>query len=453
MNYLKVAALEAIVLAMPLVSNASELSEIERIKQEVERLRQTYEQHIRALEARIETLETEQKTATPAVVEPPVVAEAPAVAAAPVPQERPNAFNPQVGVVLVGTASTYSSDRDQGIPGYMTGEEAGSPSEGFSLGESEFNMQASIDDKFYGNFTMAVADEDGDTELELEEAWFQTLAMPYGLAVRGGRFFSGIGYRNQFHRHADDFVDRSLPYRVFLENQYIDDGVQLTWLAPTDQFLEFGAEWLRGEGFPASGSGNDGKGAWSLFARTGNDIGVSHSWQAGLSWLSADADDRSSGEEDEEDHFDGDVELAIADLVWKWAPDGNPNQRNFKLEAAYFWQNQDGIFTPHDADGLAYDEDQTGWYVNGIYQFRPQWRAGLRISGLDADSPGSAFDGTSLDTDGHDPRIYSAMVDWSPSEYSRLRLQYDLDESAPKTVDRLYLQYIMSLGAHGAHRY
>jgi hypothetical protein len=45
------------------------------------------------------------------------------------------------------------------------------------------------------------------------------------------------------------------------------------------------------------------------------------------------------------------------------------------------------------------------------------------------------------------------MVDWSPSEYSRLRLQYDLDQSAPQTVDRLYLQYIMGLGAHGAHLY
>lgn len=452
MNF-KMVVLTAVMLAEPVVCLAGEPSEIERIKQELETLRQSYQQHIEALETRIETLENQQAGESPAaLVEAPLV-EAPAAEPAMVAQDRPNAFNPQIGVVLVGTASTYSSDRDQGIPGYMTGEEAGSPSEGFSLGESEFNVQASIDDKFYGNFTLAVADEDGDTELELEEAWFQTLAMPYGLALRGGRFFSGIGYRNQFHRHADDFVDRSLPYRVFLENQYIDDGVQLTWLAPTDQFLEFGAEWLRGEGFPASGAGDNGKGAWTLFARTGNDVGVSHSWQAGLSWLSADADDRSSGDEDAEDHFNGDVDLAIADLVWKWAPGGNPNQRNFKLEAAWFWQNQDGMFTPHDESALAYDEDQTGWYVNGIYQFRPQWRAGLRISGLDADSPGSAFDGTSLDTDGHDPRIYSAMVDWSPSEYSRLRLQYDLDESAPKTVDRLYLQYIMSLGAHGAHRY
>lgn len=448
----RVIILAVLFLAVLPVCYAADQAEIERVRQELEVLRQSYEQHIKALEARIESLEIQQaselKAASPAMeTTEPVVVAAPAV------QERPGAFNPQIGVVLVGTASTYSRDDDAGIPGYMAGSESGPLSEGFSLGESEFNLQASIDDRFYGNFTLAVADEDGSTEVELEEAWFQTLALPYGMSLRGGRFFSGIGYRNQFHRHADDFVERPLPYRIFLENQYIDDGIQATWLAPTDQFLEFGGEWLRGEGFPAAGSANSGKGAWSLFARTGRDVGVSHSWQAGLSWLSADADDRHSDGEDGRDKFNGDVDLAIADLVWKWAPGGNPNQQNFKLEGAVFWQNQDGRFTPAGGDSLTYDEDQQGWYLDGVYQFRPHWRAGLRASGLHADDPGAAFDGTSLDTEGHDPRIYSAMVDWSPSEYSRLRLQYDLDQSAPQTVDRLYLQYIMSLGAHGTHSY
>lgn len=448
----RVIVLAVLFLAVPPVCHAGDQAEIERVRQELEALRQSYEHHIKALEARIESLESRQ--ASEQKPEPPVmVAAEPVVVAAPAVQQRPSAFNPQIGVVLVGTASTYSRDADAGIPGYMAGSESGPLSEGFSLGESELNLQASIDDRFYGNFTLAVADEDGSTEVELEEAWFQTLALPYGMSLRGGRFFSGIGYRNQFHRHADDFVERSLPYRVFLENQYIDDGIQATWLAPTDQFLEFGGEWLRGEGFPAAGSANSGKGAWTLFARTGRDVGVSHSWQAGLSWLSADADDRHSGDEDGRDNFSGDVDLAIADLVWKWAPGGNPNQQNFKLEGAFFWQNQDGRFTPADESSLPYDEDQQGWYLDGVYQFRPHWRAGLRASGLQADDPGSAFDGTSLDTEGHDPRIYSAMVDWSPSEYSRLRLQYDLDQSAPQTVDRLYLQYIMGLGAHGAHLY
>ncbi len=46
------------------------------------------------------------------------------------------------------------------------------------------------------------------------------------------------------------------------------------------------------------------------------------------------------------------------------------------------------------------------------------------------------------------------MADWSPSEYSRLRLQYARDKSMEGiTEDQWTLQYVMSLGAHGAHAF
>jgi hypothetical protein len=46
------------------------------------------------------------------------------------------------------------------------------------------------------------------------------------------------------------------------------------------------------------------------------------------------------------------------------------------------------------------------------------------------------------------------MVDYSLSEFSRLRLQLAADRSNPAVTDRqIYLQYIMSLGAHGAHSF
>ena len=418
---------------------AGKLTEVDLLREELSQIKRAYEARIRALEKRIESLEHSPEKSVADV----------ATQTAPSVQERPSDFNPAIGVVLVGTAAGFSPDNDFAVPGFMLDEEAGPGEEGFSVGESEINAKANIDDRFFGNFTLAVADEDGSTEVELEEAWFETLALPHSLKLRGGRFFSGIGYRNQFHRHADDFVDRSLPYRVFLNGQYLDDGVQLSWLAPTDLFMEVGVEWLRGAKFPAAGSGHDGKGAWSLFGRVGGDVGVSHSWQAGLSWLSARAKDRGSAD----DVFDGDVDLAIAEGVWKWAPNGNPSRNNLKLEGALFWQNQDGLFAPDGGGALAYDEDQRGGYLEGIYQFMPQWRAGMRYAWVDTDDPGAAFAGTSLDTLGVSPKIYTAMLDWSHSEFSRLRLQYSRDDSDVKGVDRFYLQYIMSLGAHGAHRF
>ncbi|MDH5469732.1 MAG: hypothetical protein OEY45_03755 [Gammaproteobacteria bacterium] len=422
--------------------SAAETSELDLLRAELEEIRHTYESSIEALEERIRQLESSARA--------PVAVADTASPAVPVAQEKPSDFNPAIGVVLVGTATDFSPDNDFAVPGFMIDEEAGPGEDGFSVGESELNAKVNIDDRFFGNFTLAVADEDGSTEVELEEAWFETLTLPHGLQLRGGRFFSGIGYRNQFHRHADDFVDRPLPYRVFMNGQYIDDGVQVRWLAPTEQYLEFGAEWLRGAGFPAGGAGRDGKGAWSLFARSGGDIGSSHSWQAGLSWLSARAEGRESGNGDS---FDGDVGLALLDGVWKWAPNGNPSSNNLKLEGGLFWQNQDGLFTPGGGGVLAYDDDQHGGYLEGIYQFKPHWRAGVRYAWLDTDDPGAAFSGTSLDTLGVSPKIYSVTLDWSHSEFSRLRLQYSRDESNIDAVDRWYLQYLMSLGAHGAHRF
>jgi hypothetical protein len=46
------------------------------------------------------------------------------------------------------------------------------------------------------------------------------------------------------------------------------------------------------------------------------------------------------------------------------------------------------------------------------------------------------------------------MLDFSPSEFSRLRLQLARSRTQPDTTDnQVFLQYILSLGAHGAHRY
>ena len=82
--------------------------------------------------------------------------------------------------------------------------------------------------------------DDPEDELEVEEAFFRTLALPSGLTLKGGRFFSGFGYLNEFHAHAWDFVDQPLVYQAF-GGQRAQDGVQLKWLAPTDFF----SSWAR----------------------------------------------------------------------------------------------------------------------------------------------------------------------------------------------------------------
>ena len=71
--------------------------------------------------------------------------------------------------------------------------------EGFGLGETELALSANIDDMFYGKVTAVIELHDGESELNLEEAFIQTLAMPAGFGIRAGRFMSDIGYLNNQH--------------------------------------------------------------------------------------------------------------------------------------------------------------------------------------------------------------------------------------------------------------
>jgi hypothetical protein len=417
------------------------------LRQEVQELRHAYEARIDALEARIAVAERDTKRARSSASEAVEMAEEIAIdmsagsAAA-------NAFNPAIGVVLVARAADIDR-RWETIPGFIPGGELGPGKSGFSLGESEVNLKANIDDLFFGNVTLALEDEDGETEIALEEAWFETTALPAGITVRAGRQFSGIGYLNSFHRHADDFIDRPLPYQAFLGGQYIADGAQARWVAPTDLFMEFGAELDWGSSFPASANDDTSPGAWSLFAHVGGDIGASHAWQAGASYLSADVQDRGVGVNDPDatPGFTGDSDLVAFDFVWKWAPLGNPTRTNFKLQGEYFRREEKGVF-----DGINVDNDQSGWYLQGVWQFMPNWRVGYRHDRATTNN-GSIFVGTVLEDAGDSAHRDSLMLDWSHSDFSRFRLQYVYDQVLPKSDSQLLLQYIMSVGAHGAHRF
>ena len=367
-----------------------------------------------------------------------------------------NEFNPAISLILDGQYSSYSNDaEDYEISGFPLDEEAGLTAEGFSLDESELNISANVDDQFYGYADIVFTDTEGETEVELEEAWFETLGLPSGFTIKGGKFLSGIGYHNAFHPHSWDFSDEPLAYRAMLGKAYTDVGVQGRWVAPTDLFMTVGAEAFRGDSYPAIGSANDGTGAFSLFAKAGGDIGLSNSWKAGLSWLSYDVEDAGLDVEDGNLLLNGDGDLYMAEFVWKWAPNGNARQRNFKFAAEYLHREEDG---DADLDALGeagkYDTDQDGFYVQGVYQFMPRWRVGLRYDWLSADNetPGITSP-TPFDGDDREPDRYTLMLDFANSEFSRLRLQVSEDNSSDDSDTQFVLQYVLSIGAHGAHAF
>ena len=97
----------------------------------------------------------------------------------------------------------------------------------------------------------------------------------------------------------------------------------------------------------------------------------------------------------------------------------------------------------------------TGLYLQTVYKLAPQWRVGVRYSELSpADVPTDLNDNEVLDANGHDPRSFSAMLDWTNSEFSRIRFQYNHNAVAQNKADNQFIvQYVMSIGAHGAHKY
>ena len=456
--------------AVPGFAIADDLGEI---RNQIETLQKEYEQRIRALEERLEKAEAvnvqQQAEAAKADASEAVMAPGPGWV-----QEKENTFNPAVTVVLQGSVNSYSRDPDDyALPGFQLGGEAGLPAEGLTLDETELILSASVDQLFFGQTTIGLHDDGDETEIEVEEAYIDALAMPAGTGLRFGRFFSNIGYLNRVHTHAWDFRDAPLVYRAMLGKQYADDGIQLSWLAPTDLYFRVGGETLRGDHFPAGKAKDTLGNSQSLYIKLGGDVGASHSWQAGLSQLWVDAVNRDSGGhshgggESTNDSFSGDSDLLIADFVWKWAPHGNPTYSNLIFQTELFYRDEDGRdeFTEEgDTAVLDYDGTQKGLYAQLVYQFRPQWRIGTRYDWLSADNnlrvidsggldPEEVLEETALNAGSHDPYRWSVMADWSPSEFSRVRLQYNYDRSGTAVDNQWMLQYIMSLGSHGAHEF
>ena len=386
-----------------------------------------------------------------------------------------NALNPAVSLILNGIYANLSQDpAGFRINGFVpTNGEVAPPDRGLSLGESELAIAANVDHMFRGTGIFSVSSDNG---IEVEEAYIQTLALSYGFTIKAGRFFSSVGYQNQIHAHAWDFTDAPLASKVFLGNQLSDDGIQLKWVAPTVLYFDVGVEAGRGRKFPAGpdgGRNKNGFGSGNVFAHLGGDLGTGTAWQTGLSYLTTSPQDRTYDDLDSAgtpvtNSFTGKSGLWALDGILKWAPNFNPTETYFKLQGEYFRRRENGDLafdtTTATAGGTrtgSYASTQSGWYLQGVYQFIPMWRVGYRYDRLSAGTTniGLVDSGALAPADfpvlaTYNPTRQTVMVDWSPSEFSRVRLQYAQDKSRSDATDnQVFVQYIVSLGAHGAHKF
>ena len=454
------AALSAALCTVAGSACAADDQELAQIRAEIRAMKAAYEARIQALEARL------QSAATPAAAIAQTESAASVVqAAAPTQSAAASAtiFNPAVSLILGGTYSNLKQDPAQfRLQGFMPGGDVGPGARSFNLGESELTLSANIDPRFSGKLTFALA---GDNTVGVEEAFFESLGLSNGLNLKAGRFLSSIGYLNNRHAHTWDFVDAPLAYQAFLGGQYKTDGAQARWLTPTERFFEIGAEVGNGGAFPGNDRNKNGVGAAAVFAHLGDDIGENASWRTGVSLLHSGARERSFDDVNSAgapvvNAFGGTSNTLIVDGVYKWAPGGNATRRNFILQGEYFRREERGTLAAN-ADSGAYSSNQSGWYAQGVYQFAPSWRFGLRHDRLNSGNPSIGLIESGTLTRADFPRLASynarrdtVMVDYSPSEFSRFRLQFARDRSRPEATDgQIYLQYIMSLGAHGAHTF
>ena len=462
---LYVLALAGVLPTLPATAAADDM---QALRAELAQLKAAYEQRLSALESRLQAAEK-----SVAAAPPPTPDQRPAGTAR---QASGGGFNPEVALILQGQYKNMKDVDERGITGFVPagghdhedGGVEGSSKRGFSVEHTEVVLSASIDPYWRGQAIIAVL----DGEAEVEEAWFQSLAIGHGVGLKGGRFRSGIGYLNEQHPHMWDFADAPLAYQALFgeHGSYTQDGVQLKWLAPTPLFLEFGAELGRGANFPGTDRNQNGSGSAALFAHVGGDLGIEHSWRAGVSYLKTRARERQAhfediGEVEALGAFSGDSKTWLADFVWKWAPDGNPQFRNFKVQGEYFKRRENGSLFCDDADpaevsacsggvASAYRTRQSGWYAQGVFQFTPHWRAGLRYEQLASGHRDFGVNAANLAVASYRPKKTTAMADYTWSEFSRLRLQYAEDKSMQGMTDHQWtLQYIMSLGAHGAHKF
>ena len=332
---------------------------------------------------------------------------------------------------------------------------------GFTVPNAELTLDAAVDPFFRGFASIVYKlDEEGESVVELEEAYFLTTSLPWSLQIKGGQFFTEFGRQNPQHPHSWAFVDQPLVLGTLLGGEGLrSQGVRLSWLAPTSFYTEAMVALLNstGEttfsfnseesteihgGFAGEGEIEDASDllvvprlAVSLDLTPNQTIVVGASGAFGPNNSGPDADTQVLG----------------ADVYWKWksatAFQGFPFV-SFQSEALTRRYDAAERFLADDpAVALPAETlEDRGGYAELLWGVEPRWVVGARGELVRAEE--AAFE-SELRSDRF--RI-SPSVTWYPSEYSKLRMQYNFDHRNDIGNDHsLWFQIEIIMGAHAAH--
>ncbi len=496
-NFLKWSGmLVASVLAVSAV-RAQETNEVEQLRQELREMRE----RMQLMEQKLGN--SESKSAVPAVA---------IVADIPPPAKKAGSYM-DIGMVTTFAAGGSTANDIEGgtqLGGHDPNQR------GFTVQGAELNLQGAVDNYFRGNANILFSvDAAGESFVELEEAWLETVSLPGNFQIRAGQILSDFGRINTQHPHSWAFVDQSLVNARFLGADGLrNPGARISWLAPTPFYseLSMGIQNSHGEtasSFRSAGHSHGGEEPEGLpfgYRHPDNDRGVRHVTDLLFTpryAMSFDLTDTQTllvgasgafGPNASGSAGDTMTQIYGVDLYWKWKPsDGQGGFPfvSFQTEAmlrryelgAFDWDEDgnlgdgdgntfvdEGVVT--DATGLtpAVLNHETvtdyGFYSQLLYGFKKGWVAGLRydyVTGKRGDYENAgllladnAGGGALLERDPlRDQRWrISPNLTWYPTEFSKLRLQYNYDDRRGFGDDHsVWLQFEFLLGAHAAHKF
>jgi hypothetical protein len=377
-------------------------------------------------------------------------------------------FIPDISFIadFSAVARTMSDERYGALeaPGFTRAQEGEgmNASNGFNFNYGELTLASSVDPYF----DLFAAFHLSEESFEMEEAYVTTRALPLGLQLRAGKFKSGFGRINEQHTHAWDFADAPLVFRAFFSDEGLTEtGGRLSWIAPLPFYLLLGGEVLRGvneasfgnKGFAGSTGSSIGDAPAPnvkvAFARASFDVG-SLSVLYGVSCALGET--RTNNEVD---HTGGsavraDTGILGVDLMLRFSID---SYRYLSLQGEYMKRTMKGNRYDDSWSIERLEKKQSGLYSQLVFRMAQRWRMGYRFDLLAANKEriGGVSSGLPENLTRH-----TGMIEFDPSEFSRIRVQYAHDESGylddstkHKTNDEVILALTMAIGAHGAHSF
>jgi hypothetical protein len=374
-----------------------------------------------------------------------------------------NAFNPSITVIPDGLY--YTDNRHGRAPSVLAGadgfvttgsDEAEALTRGFQLREAEVTFTGAVDPYFDFFGTFAVADD----TVEAEEVYVQTRRLLPGVQVRFGHFLSGIGHINRQHPHQWDFVDQALPYTALFGDRLAETGVQVTWLPALSVYTQLGFEALQGENpliarrlvddAPEILRDVPGPRLFTGFLKVSPELGFAHTLQAGVSFGRSRSHQEPAGDATDAVR-DGATWFVATDWIWRFDSSRPFGQGDLTVQGEYLYRVKTFDPTPLLLDAQAARQD--GAYAQAVYGIGPRWTVAGR---LDAIGMRNQIETGTLVSALLASHRYSGNLTFNPTEFSRLRVQYNharVSQGRPVNLDQVFVQLQVSLGVHGAHRF